>query len=214
MEEFLLGWVNKNHFTKRMIACVLAVIMMGFTLSWLVMIEWGADPFSAMNLGISKTIGLSLGTWQAFLNFILFLLVIIFDNKQIGFGTLFNMFLVGYSCDFFTWVWSFVLPEGLPETLLIRGILMVIMLSLFVIVASIYMTVDLGMSPYDALPQIIYEHQSKFSFKMIRMAWDISAVIIGLVFGATLGIVTFVMAFALGPVIAFIRPYVDSFFKD
>lgn len=214
MGTFFKNMIQKSHLTKRALACLAAVIMMGFTLSFLVRIDWGTDPCTAMNLGISHTIGLSFGNWQAFFNLALFILVVAFGKEQIGFGTLFNMFLVGYSCDFFSWLWNRILPAHCLDTFGIKLLMMIVMLTLFVIVASIYMTVDLGMSPYDALPKIIYEKQKKLSFRIVRIAWDVSAALIGLAFGATLGIVTVIMAFALGPVIAMIQPYVESFFED
>lgn len=214
MKKFLSEMVNKSHFIKRMTACFFAVILMGFALSWLIMIDWGTDPYTAMNLGISRTLGISFGSWQALFNLAMMIFVIIFDKKKIGFGTLFNMILVGYSCDFFSYIWSILLPNGLSDNFIFRILLMIIMLTIFVIVASIYMTVDLGMSPYDALPIIINNCQKKLSFRVIRILFDLTVAFIGFLFGATIGIVTIIMAFALGPVITLLQPYVERMFAD
>ncbi len=48
---------------KRLAFVVLAVIVMGFCLSLLNRTGFGTDPCTCMNLGISKTIGWTLGTW-------------------------------------------------------------------------------------------------------------------------------------------------------
>ena len=74
-----------------------------------------------MNLAISGRLGMSLGNWQALLNCLLFIIVILWGREYIGFGTLANMFLVGYSIDFFSWVWSKVLPDGLFEAAKLDG---------------------------------------------------------------------------------------------
>ena len=96
---------QKENFVKRLILVILAVILMGFCLSFLVLADLGTDPCTLMNLAISKKLGMSLGNWQALFNCFLFIFVILFGVDQIGFGTLANMFLVGYSLDFFTWLW-------------------------------------------------------------------------------------------------------------
>ena len=91
---------------------------MGFAISWLVPCRFGVDGFTALNLTISKKTGLSFGTWQAVLNCILFLIVIIVGRQYIGLGTVANMLLVGYTCDFFSWVWDMVLPPDFFDSFL------------------------------------------------------------------------------------------------
>lgn len=93
---------QKEHFVKRLITVIVAVIVMGFALSWLVLVDMGTDPCTLMNLTISSRLGISLGNWQALFNSILFIIVIWKGREHIGFGTLANMFLVGYSLDFFS----------------------------------------------------------------------------------------------------------------
>lgn len=53
-----------------------------------------------MNLAISDKLGMAIGDWQALMNIVLLIFVIIFGGRNLGFGTLANMFLVGYSLQF------------------------------------------------------------------------------------------------------------------
>jgi uncharacterized membrane protein YczE len=212
-KTFIKGIYQKPHFWRRMVMCFVSVCMMGFCVSWLNYIELGTDPCSVMNFGISQQLGLSFGTWQAMLNIALFIVVIVKDKSQIGFGTIFNMFLVGYSCDLMTWLretfWSNIVFEALWTRLLV----MVVLLSVFVCVAAVYMSVELGTAPYDAIAIIISNSQKKFSFRVIRIFWDCGATIIGFLTGGVVGIVTVIMAFTIGPMAAFvgkqIRPLIE-----
>lgn len=101
VKEIIRGFYQKKHFWPRICAVLLAVITMGFSLSWLILVDLGTDPCTLMNCAISDTVGLSLGNWQALFNSVLLVFVIIFGGRNLGFGTLANMFLVGYSIDFF-----------------------------------------------------------------------------------------------------------------
>ena len=207
----LKGFVQQKNLKLRLPIVIVAVIVMGFCLSWLVMVDWGTDPCTAMNLAISAKLGMTLGNWQALLNVILFIIVIIFGNNDIGFGTLANMFLVGYSCDFFSWVWSKVLPEGFIDPLPVKITVFVIALVLFIIAAAFYMDMKLGTAPYDAISFIIHDRLlPKVPFKFIRMAYDFLVCGIALLFDGKVGIVTIAVALFLGFVIEFLGKQISK----
>ncbi len=195
----------RNVDKKSLILVIAAVIIMGLSLSFLNPANFGTDPCTVFNLGVAGKMGISLGNWQAIFNCILLLFVIIFDRKQIGWGTLANMFLVGYSFDFFTWLNGLWMPEGLYSGMVARICITVPALFIFVVAASTYMAVQLGTAPYDAIPFVISARFSKVPFKVIRIVWDIIFCIAGFLLGSTIGVVTVIMAFALGPVISYIR---------
>lgn len=194
----------RNVDRKRLAIVVAAVIIMGFCLSLLNHTNFGTDPCSCMNLGISSRIGLTLGTWQAILNCIMLVVVILFARNQIGWGTIANMFLVGYSFDFFTFLWNRIIPQSTWENMTVRILVTVPVLFVFILVAAIYMAVDLGTAPYDAIPFLIAEKLDKIPFRVVRIIWDVTACVIGVSLGSILGIVTVIMAFTLGPVISWV----------
>lgn len=190
---------------KKLILVVIAVIMMGFSLSFLNQTNLGTDPYTVLNLGIASKIGLSLGNSQAIFNCALLVIVFLFDKSQIGWGTIANMFLVGYSFDFFTWLNGLWIPESIYSTMTGRILVMIPSLLVFILVAATYMAVQLGTSPYDAVPFIISTKLKKVPFRVIRIFWDILACTIGVLLDSRLGVVTIVMAFALGPVITWVK---------
>lgn len=189
------------------------VLLMGFSISWLVPCGFGTDAFTAMNLAISEKIGVSFGTWQAGLNTVLFVLVLLFGRWYIGVGTFANMLLVGYICDFFSWIWSLALPADFFAPLLTRVLVAVPALGLFVLAAAVYMDMDLGMAPYDALPFLLHRAiGGKVPFSVLRMAYDLAVIALGYAFGAPFAAVTLAMAFLLGPAVSAVRRGLDRLF--
>ena len=210
MREIWNGFFHKKHFWPRLVTVVIAVIIMGFALSLLLLVDLGTDPCTLMNNAISAKIGMSLGNWQALLNTILLILVIIFGGRNLGFGTLANMFLVGYSIDFFSWVWRQILPAGLFESWTVRMIVLVPALAVFVVAAAVYMDMDMGTAPYDAISIIISAHLPQIPFRAVRIAFDCVVSIIGFLFGKKLGIVTVLIAFTLGPVVSWLGSLISE----
>lgn len=187
---------------------VTAIFFMGFALSLLILIDMGTDPFSCMNLGFSSALQISFGTWQLLLNMVLFVVTIIFQRNLIGLGTFVNMIAVGYVADFFGAVWNQMEIFKSPMSLGLRLVILAGALAVFVMTAAIYMTADLGMAPWDAVPFIIAGRVKKLSFRWIRMIWDTTAVLLGFVLGMKVGVITVLMVLTLGPVISWFGEHV------
>ncbi len=196
---------------KLVLITLVSVIVMGLALSVLNLVDWGNDPFTYMNISIAERVGISLGNWQVILNIIMFIPVIIWGRKQIGIGTIFNMVLVGYSVDFFSWVWTQTGFDIFVEGVVVKILVMIPAIVLFVFSAATYMSTDLGTAPYDALPFMIAGWIKKVPFKYVRFCWDLMTVIIGLIVSGRLGIVTVCMMLFLGQTVAFVR---EKFFKN
>ena len=201
MKEIIQGFYQKKHFWTRLILVIAAVILMGFALSWLLLVDLGTDPCTLLNQTISTRLGISIGNWQALFNTVLLIFVIIFGGRNLGFGTLANMFLVGYSIDFFSWIWAKVLPADLFTSMGVRIAVLIPALILFILAASFYMDVDMGTAPYDAVSFIISTHLPNVSFRVIRIVYDFVVTAIAVLLGGKLGIVTVLMVITLGPVI-------------
>jgi len=187
---------------------LLGVTVMGITVQLLNMTQLGPDPYSAMNYGISGRTGISFGTCQLTFNLILFLLVFWQDKKLFGLGTIGNMVVVGYVADFTNWLVNRlgIFPEPENWTLGLSLGVMVPSLIVFMFAAALYMNCGLGTSPYDALPYLVHRKIEKATkktipFKITRMLYDGLATVVAYLIGGSLGIVTILMVFFLGPCI-------------
>ena len=216
MEIRNAAWVRvrlRPRMGRRVVALFGSIFMMGFCVAVFKLIGAGTDPCSCMNLGISGRLGISFGTWQLMLNIALLLIVMRFAPEKISLGTLVNMVFVGYVAELFMYLLGGLIPEtGL--SLAVRAIIFVPAIALFLLVASIYMTVDLGCAPYDARPMIIAARTSRLSYRAIRMAWDLAALSIGFLLGATVGIATLITGFCLGPAITAVGARVRGWCED
>lgn len=164
-----------------------AIFMMGVSLSVLVEIGWGTDPATFVNLHFASILGWNdVGTVQIIHYSILLVFTLLFGAHHIGFGSLANMFLIGYVVDFSRWVWNKIgfheYIMGMIENNALQGLipLFVVSLIVFVIAAAVYMNSKLGNAPYDALPVIISDAIPKVPFFIVRMLFDFSAIALGL----------------------------------
>lgn len=201
------------NFGKRLAFMLPAVILMGVFVSILVEIGWGTDPASFMNLNIASTLGWGLGNTEVLVYGLMLVFTFIFGAQMIGFGTLANMILIGYVVDLCRWIWrnigfaAFIADSSLA----VRIVIFAITLICFVFVAAIYINAQMGVAPYDAMPQIISDWIPKIPFFVIRILFDLSAVLIGVIAarfnpegiqGSAIG--SILMSLMLGPVISLV----------
>lgn len=197
---------------RRAAVLTVSLIVIGICVAVFKTVGFGTDPCSTFTLGVSARTGISFGTCQLAFNLLMFLPVIRLDLSRIGVGTVANMVGVGYMADFTMWLMSpHIPPEGL--SIVVRIALFAVSMAAFLIAAAFYMVVDLGVAPYDAIPQLIAAHTSRLSARAIRMLWDISILSLGFLLGSTVGLTTLITGFCLGPAIAFVSSRVRGWFE-
>lgn len=212
LREFVRG-MARPRMGRRLVSLLLSVELIGVCVAIFDRIGLGTDPCSTMTLGLSRLTGVSFGTWQLTLNALLMLIVLRFDVGRIGAGTLANMVLIGYTADFVMAILD-RFPALTALTLGARLAVFVPTMLLFLLSASVYMTVDLGVAPYDAVPQILAARAKRLSFRAVRVCWDVGMMLSGFALGSTVGLTTVVTGFCLGPAIAAVKERVKGFYGE
>lgn len=206
-------FTGKPHMGRRIVVLLLSVIVMGFCVAVFDQLGFGTDPCSVLNLSVSRLLGWSFGTYQLLFNAVLLAVIIaIGEARRVGLGTLANMVVVGYSADAMLWILNHTHPLT-HDPLPVKLIVFVPTMALFLVAVAFYIDVGLGVAPYDAMPQIIAGRQRRLSFATVRVLWDVTVIILGYVTGGTVGLVTIVTAFFLGPVITAIANQFRPFFE-
>ena len=193
MQKIIRHLFCQPHMARRIVVLILSVTIMGACVSVFDRIQFGTDPASVLNLGVANKLHMLLGTYQML--FYGALLIVVMAMRQwefIGLGSIANMVLVGYSKDLFDVIFSSLNilnrdAMGMTE----RICWLVPTLGVFMVAVAFYMVVELGSGPYDAIPHAV-----------IRMIYDLSAIAIGWLLGSTVGVVSIVTGFFLGPIIA------------
>lgn len=195
----------------RGLAVVVGIFMLGIAIAFFKTAEMGADPYTAMNTGISAFIGMQFGTLQLIVNAAILVLIFLFKREFIGFGTIFNMVFVGYTADFVMWLMAGT--QIAFDSWLIRIPMLSVAVLLICIGDALYISADMGISPYDALGYIVEAWTGKkLSFRVARIILDIICTSIGFLTGMQIGIQwkiigigTVILAFCTGPLIQFFR---------
>lgn len=200
-----------DNFPKRLLMCVLGVVICAISVGFFKRAAFGVDPFQAFMAGLNAVVPLSFGTLYVIANLLLLLFALLADRHYIGLATVVNLFLVGYIVDYSHQFLLWLFPElGLPGRILCLVVAIIIMC----LASALYFTADLGVSTYDAVALIITGTWHKGQFRWVRIATDLICVATGVVLylisggklsgiGAVAGVGTIITAFFMGPLIDF-----------
>lgn len=211
LKAFFAGMV-RPRMGRRLAAMCVGIFLMGFCVAVFDLLQVGTDPCTVLNLGLANTLGIPFGTFQLLINLVLLVIVIKTDLSRIGAGTLVNMVGVGYVAEFF--MWAFDQPAALQNlSFPVRMAVFAPTMLLFLVAVSVYMGVDMGVAPFDAIPQIIARRTRRLPFRAVRVCWDLAALSIGWLLGSTVGIATVITGFFLGPMITYVSGKIQPWFS-
>jgi uncharacterized membrane protein YczE len=160
--------------------------------------DMGLNPWGVLHQGISIQTGMTLG--QATQAFGLLLIAISSAFKVVpGLATILNMIFIGLFTDV-------IIDLGListPDSIILKYVLLLLGTLAFAYGMYFYLTQHLGAGPRDGV-MLLLQRATKLDVGIIRVAMEVSAVVIGYLMGGQVGIGTVLSALLLGPTLSII----------
>jgi uncharacterized membrane protein YczE len=172
---------------------ILGLVAFGVGLALMVGARLGLGPWEVLNQGLSRHIGIPIGTTGIFVG-MLVLLAWVPLRQRLGIGTVTNVVLIGVTID----LMLAVLPE--PDAIVARVAFLVIGVTLTGLGSGLYLGVGLGAGPRDGLMTGI-AGRTGHSIRLVRTAMELSALGAGWALGGDVGVGTVLFAVAIGPLV-------------
>ena len=166
------------------------LLLYGVSSSLLVLAGLGLDPWDVFHQGLSRTLGLAIGTWAIVIGAAVLLLWIPLRQRP-GIGTLSNVVLVGGTMDV-------VLGHvDAPHALAARVACLVCGVFLNGVATGAYIGAGLGPGPRDGLMTGLAARGH--SIRVVRTGLELTVLVTGFLLGGTVGVGTVVYAVSIGP---------------
>jgi uncharacterized membrane protein YczE len=175
---------------RRLIQLFAGLVLYGFSASLLLLAGLGVDPWDVFHQGLSRELGLGVGTWTIIVGAFVLLLWIPLRQRP-GIGTLSNVIVVGAVMD----LCLATIPS--PDGLATRFALMVAGVFLNGVATGAYIGAGLGPGPRDGLMTGLAARGH--SIRVVRTGIELTVLASGWLLGGTVGIGTVVYALAIGP---------------
>jgi uncharacterized membrane protein YczE len=150
----------------------------------------GVDPWDVFHQGLSRRIGLGVGTWALIVGAAVLLLWVPLRQRP-GFGTISNALVIGPVIDLTLVI--FPAPHGLA----LRYVLMIGGVFLNGVATGAYIGAGLGPGPRDGL--MTGWAARGHSIRVVRTCIELTVLACGWALGGTVGIGTVLYAISIGP---------------
>lgn len=165
----------------------------------------GTSPFDALLVGLFRTIGLTIGSWEIVVGLIMVLFNAIVQRERPEYLALLTSFITGIGIDF----WVFVLRGWVtPDTLVGQSITLVIGMIISGIGIATYLQSNFAPIPMDRM-MLVIKKLTGLNVAYSRTVINIVLVILAFIFNGPIGIGTLIIAIFSGTIINFFIPIIE-----
>ncbi|PPA70878.1 YczE/YyaS/YitT family protein [Jeotgalibacillus proteolyticus] len=182
---------------------LLGLLFLSFGISLMIVADLGVGPWDALYVGLSETIGFTVGTWVFILGIILILLNGYLMKRIPDFLAIVTIFLIGIFMDF----WLLVAFAGIDFLAMpVRAAMLAAGVAIIALGITFYLQADFARNPIDSLMMAIQYRTGK-SLAVSKTMMEVSVLILAFLFGGPIGLGTILVAFGMGSMIQlFITP--------
>lgn len=201
---------NIKKYGRRFLAIIPSIFICALGVALLVSPEWGSDPLTTFEIGLSNMFHVQLGTAALVFEGIVFVVFFIFRRDLVHLGTLAWCFLIGPFENFWLDVLAPILPTaqhmsfGLKAGCILAGSIIIIL------TLAYYIPIDLGYQSSDIFAFAVADIVHKSYGVGLSISYCILFAL-GVMMGASWGIGTVIAVFVYGPVIDRLLPIFTPF---
>lgn len=170
------------------------VFSLGITITITVQ-HLGLHPWDVLNVAFYQKFGLTIGTWQIIVSFLLILISYFLDKSYIRIGTFLNAVLVGMFVDFYMWTGILPAPShtGSDVVTIIVGIIVM------GFGGGLYNAAGVGSGPRDGFMLSIADKLDA-SIGKVRIVTESLVLVLGLLLRGPVHVITFLFTFIQSPI--------------
>ena len=183
---------------RRLVQLYAGLVLFGVSMGLLVRAQLGVIPWDVLHQGLSRQLGVSMGSVVIAVSLLLLLAWIPLRERP-GLGTISNALVIGLMLD----ATLAVLPP--VEAIPLRVLLVLTGVLLNAVATASYIGVHLGPGPRDGLMTGLVRRTGR-SVRLVRTSIEAVVVLVGWLLGGTVGLGTVVYALSIGPLVQFLLP--------
>ena len=191
---------------NRLARLFIGLSLSGFTMAMMVESTLGLDPWDVFHEGLAQQLPLTFGQVVILVGAVVLLLWIPLRQMP-GVGTILNVIVIGLAAD------AGIALISQPDTLWLRGLLLVGGVVGNGLAGAIYIGAQLGPGPRDGLWLGLVRRTGR-SVRFWRTVIEVGVLVVGFALGGTVGVGTVLYALTIGPIVQFFLPLVQARTSD
>lgn len=193
---------------NRIIAYLIGLAFLGLGITLVVKADLGVGAWDALNVGLAKHTGLSVGNWVIIIGITLIFINSLLMKERPDFYAMLTSFTLGFIIDGWFWVISVQPADWMSKSLLFTLGTLVTALGL-----ATYLQANFAPTSIDRLMYAISK-LTGLSLRTSKTIGEVIALILAWMVGGPIGIGTILITFSIGPLLHLFLPYMKSLFSS
>lgn len=193
-----------KSFIIRFSSFIVGLLLISFGVSLTIKANLGTGAWDALNVGLSKTIGLTVGSWVFIVGLVLIVLNASLLQVRPDLLAIITIFLAGLFID--SWL-LIVLNQFFASSLPVQMLTFVTGVFILSIGISLYLQSDFPLIPIDNL-MLVIQQRLGVSMGVAKTIGELSALIVAFMFNGPIGFGTLFITFTIGPLVQVFAPVV------
>lgn len=182
---------------------VFGILILTFGISFTIQSDLGTSPFDALLVGLSSNVGLTVGSWEIIIAFLLICCNALLKRERPEVLGLLTAFITGVGID----LWLFLLHDLVtPELMISKVLCFSIGLITIGLGTAIYLHTNFAPIPIDRLTLILQELTKKTLFFSRTLIYFVF-LILAIIFKGPIGVGTILTVCFGGLILHFFMPY-------
>lgn len=193
----------------RLLFYMVGLFIIGFGVTLTIKADIGAGAWDALNVGLSKTFGLTVGNWVILIGLLLiFVNAFISRHRPIYFAVI-TIVLVGFSVDF--WL-LLIFKDFVLESFFMKLLVLVVGILTIAVGVAMYLQTKFPANPIDQLMIVLHQRLS-INLMTAKTIAELIAFLFAILLKGPIGVGTILITFSIGPLIQLFHVPVARFLE-
>jgi len=194
---------------KRAAFYIVGLFILGLGISFTIKAEVGTGAWDALNVGLTKLIGFTVGTWLMVIGLLLIFINAFISQEKPKFSSMLTPILIGFTVDF--WM-LFGLIHFHVDGLFFQYIWFFIGVVLIAVGVAMYLQADFAPNPID---NFMISLHKRFGLNLMtaKTIGEVFAFVLALLLQGPIGIGTIIITIIIGPIIQFFYKPIQNLYK-
>ncbi|UOR12379.1 YczE/YyaS/YitT family protein [Halobacillus amylolyticus] len=195
-----------HNTVRRIMFYFFGIIILTFGIALTIQSKLGTSPFDALLVGLFRTFGLTIGSWEIIVGMTMILCNAFAERRRPEYFAVITSLLTGFSID----AWLFAIGDwATPESMLTQTICLGLGIVASALGIAINLQADFAPNPFDR-SMLVLKRLTGWNVSVSRAVISIVLVILAAIFSGPIGIGTVLITFISGTLIHLFMPHVSQ----
>jgi uncharacterized protein len=197
-----------SKLTVRIVLYLIGLIIVSLGVSLTIKADLGAGAWDALNVGLAKTVGLTVGSWVFIIGIFLIFINALLFQKRPTFISILTILIIGFFIDF--WLLVVLKDAHVAGDQLLQYVVLLLGIVILPVGIAVYLEGNIAPNPVDQL-MLAINYRFQISLMVAKTIGELIAFVFAWLLAGPIGVGTIIITLLIGPLVQLTIPLMKRF---